>query len=434
MNFLTQLLNLPTLTLSFLIAILAITLLFHARYNEKTVEFGPTILTTTGIFATFVGIAIGLYDFNVANIQASVPSLLSGLKTAFWGSVAGVGGALTLKYRHFIFGVKHLDETVADAAGATIEDIVRELSAIRFALAGSEDTSLVSQLKLLRADTNDRLDALKKAQSEALAMLSQMGTQAIIEALRDVIKDFNAKINEQFGENFKHLNESVEKLVIWQEQHKQQVESMTQQLDELVNIANLATQDHKKVVDQTSTFSKTAADLATLLQSLEMQKEQIRTYTESLGVILANASDAIPKIENQIVQIASQLTSSFEKNTEILDMAIKNNAMQMQKSIEEAAQASTKLVEENSAALQRVMQNASQTSAKAHEEHMKQLAQMVAKSKEQIDILDAALAEELEKALEAFGRQLTALSEKFAEDYEPLTEKLRQIVSIAGRN
>ena len=63
-------------------------------YNEKAVSFGPTILTTLGIFATFLGIAFGLSEFDANNIQASVPALLGGLKTAFWASVAGVGGAL----------------------------------------------------------------------------------------------------------------------------------------------------------------------------------------------------------------------------------------------------------------------------------------------------------------------------------------------------
>lgn len=433
MTFFSHLSSLPALTLSFLAAIIIITLLFHVKYNEKTIELGPTILTTTGIFATFLGIAIGLYDFNENNIKDSVPSLLSGLKTAFWGSVAGVGGALTLKYRHFLFGVKTHNVSIEDNDESVVEEIVNELRAIRFSLSGTEDDSLISQVKLLRSDTNDRLDALKKAQTEALSMLSQMGTQAIIEALRDVIKDFNAKINEQFGENFKHLNESVEKLVIWQEKNKNQVEAMTDQLDELINIANLATEDHKKVVNQTTEFSKTAADLAALLKGLEVQKELIRSHTESLAKILATASDAMPKIESQITLIVNQLKNSFEKNTQLLDETLKSNSEQIQKTIDVTFKASVKLVEENSTALQRAMQNAADLSAKSHEEHVKQLNQMVAKSKEQIDVLDAALAQELEKALEAFGRQLTALSERFVEDYSPLVDKLRQIVGMLGR-
>ncbi len=73
----------PLHTSGFIVVILSLALLFHIRFTEKTVVAGPTILTTTGIFATFVGIAIGLSGFDVAHIQESVPALLSGLKTAF---------------------------------------------------------------------------------------------------------------------------------------------------------------------------------------------------------------------------------------------------------------------------------------------------------------------------------------------------------------
>ena len=43
------------------------------------------------------------------------------------------------------------------------------------------------------------------------------------------------------------------------------------------------------------------------------------------------------------------------------------------------------------------------------------------------------MTEELTKALESFGRQLAALSEKFVNDYTPLTERLRDILTIAEK-
>jgi len=41
--------------------------------------------------------------------------------------------------------------------------------------------------------------------------MAENNSKALIEALQEVIRDFNAKINEQFGENFKQLNEAVGK-------------------------------------------------------------------------------------------------------------------------------------------------------------------------------------------------------------------------------
>lgn len=103
---------LPQHTQLMLAAIFAFWLMFNVVYNEKAVAFGPTILTTLGIFATFLGIALGLSEFDASNIQASVPALLGGLKTAFWASVAGVGGALLLKFRHQFF-----DRAVVEGTG-----------------------------------------------------------------------------------------------------------------------------------------------------------------------------------------------------------------------------------------------------------------------------------------------------------------------------
>ena len=48
--------------------------------------------------------------------------------------------------------------------------------------------------------------------------------------------------------------------------------------------------------------------------------------------------------------------------------------------------------------------------------------------------LDTSMEDELNKALRAFGLQLTALSEKFVSDYSPLTDKLRDLVAIAQKS
>jgi hypothetical protein len=133
--------------------------------------------------------------------------------------VAGVGGALLLKFRHQFFD-RSITEGTGEGGEVTGADLARLLSGIQTALVGNEETSLITQIKLMRSDTNDRLDALKVAQLQALQELSKMGSQALVEALRDVIRDFNAKITEQFGDNFKALNEAVGKLLIWQERYR----------------------------------------------------------------------------------------------------------------------------------------------------------------------------------------------------------------------
>ena len=47
--------------------------------------------------------------------------------------------------------------------------------------------------------------------------------------------------------------------------------------------------------------------------------------------------------------------------------------------------------------------------------------------------LDQQMQQELSRSIEILGRNLASLSEKFVQDYRPLTERLREIVQIGGR-
>ena len=39
--------------------------------------------------------------------------------------------------------------------------------------------------------------------------MAKQNTEALVEAIRGAMEDFNSKINEHLGENFKQLNEGV---------------------------------------------------------------------------------------------------------------------------------------------------------------------------------------------------------------------------------
>ena len=59
--------------------------------------------------------------------------------------------------------------------------------------------------------------------------MTKNNTDALIKALEEVMRDFNARINEQFGENFRQLNEGVRRINEWQEQYRQQMDELAVQ-------------------------------------------------------------------------------------------------------------------------------------------------------------------------------------------------------------
>jgi hypothetical protein len=102
--------------------------------------------------------------------------------------------------------------------------------------------------------------------------MADNNSKALIEALKEVIRDFNAKINEQFGDNFKQLNLAVEKILVWQEAYRRQMaEMIDQQRTTTKNMAVAATR-YSELVQQAERFSITAAGLQALLTGLENQR------------------------------------------------------------------------------------------------------------------------------------------------------------------
>jgi DNA anti-recombination protein RmuC len=411
LNFFIAITTLPTPTLFFIGTIVIFTVYGNIKYSENVVAYAPTILTTIGIFATFLGIALGLHNFDTKNIQASVPDLLEGLKTAFWASVAGVGGALVIKLRHFFVMTTQKAVGTGIDGEVTATDLAQILQSIQQALVGNDDSTLVSQLKLSRQDTNDRLDALKKAQQEALLKLSEMGSKALVEALRDVITDFNNKITEQFGDNFKQLNEAVGKLLVWQEQYKEHIEEMTENHLEIVDSMAIASDNYSELVNKADTFTQVSSSLSTLLSSLEIQKQQLGSMLKSLADLLNSASGSLPEIEKKVISLTEQLSKSVENNQKEVNKALLENTQLMRDSIS----------------------NVGKDFSKINEDFNKHLGELAENTNKQVSVLDAALTEELKKSLESLGRQLAALSEKFVSDYSPLTDKLRTLVNIANK-
>lgn len=432
---------LPPVTLGFICFVSILTLGFHVRYKDQTITYGPTILTTTGIFATFLGIALGLAEFDSASIQNSVPALLDGLKTAFWASVFGVGGALSIKFRHLLLGSPASSGSGVDGE-ITPEDLAAILKGIQQALVGNDDSTIVSQLKLSRQDANDRLDALKKAQQEALLELSKLGSAQLVEALRDVIRDFNNKITEQFGDNFRQLNDAVGKLLVWQEQYKAHIEMTSAHQAGIVESMKSASDNYTELVTQAGIFVSISKTLAELLNSLETQKQQLIVSLRALADLLNTASAGLPKIESQVVELTRQLVASVTANQLEVNKALTENSELIRSSSEQAA----RLLATTTAANQKEVNDALATSvqfirtsiqgvgqdfAKINAEFNRQLADAAEKTKQQVAVLDAALTEELKKSLESLARQLAALSEKFVSDYLPLTQRLAEILKIA---
>jgi uncharacterized phage infection (PIP) family protein YhgE len=300
--------TLGVFTQAAIVCISLIGVALHVRWTRKSASLGPTLLTTLGIFFCFSGIAWGLLDFDPIDVKGSVPQLLRGIRTAFWASVAGIGWALTIKIRTLLLGSPPLAK-VGTSPGATVDDLAEQLSLLNRSVAGTNESTLVSQLKLLRTEANERLDRLNQSSERYAERMAEANAKALIEALSVVIKDFNTKLNDQFGQNFQSLNAAVEKLVTWQKQYEQQLNALIEQETATRKSMTEAALRYADLVNRSTIFTKTAESLRDLLVANEARSQQLYSSLWRVGEQAAMMADSLPKLEAKI----SEMTGNIEQ-------------------------------------------------------------------------------------------------------------------------
>jgi hypothetical protein len=304
-------------------------LLFHIRWSRRATALGPTILTTLGIFFCFAGIAWGLLDFDPKDVRNSVPHLLQGIRTSFWSSVVGIFWALTLKIRVALFGDATIPASGAQE-GSTVDDLTRLLVQLNRSIAGGDDSALLSQVKLLRADSNDRIDRLTGAFNRHAENIAEANSKSLVSALSEVVRDFNARINEQFGDNFRQLNSAVERLVSWQVQYEQQLKALIEQETATRENMTEAALRFTEIVNMASEFAAVARSLQNIVGGLSNQSEQLARALMILSGLIVEVKEGLPIIEQRIVQMIGRSEQGVRPNQGTLGAVSRHPAESIQ--------------------------------------------------------------------------------------------------------
>lgn len=307
------------------IGVLVISLLQGAKgRHSQFLEYAPTLMTSLGILGTFIGVVIGLLHFDTQNIDQSIPKLLDGLKTAFITSIVGMLAAMIFNAmdawkfapRRQANGVKH--EVTPSDIHAALEQQTALLQQLSQGLSGSEEGSLVGQVRFLRADVGDfsrdakafNVEFSRKLWQEMAnfaEMMSRSATSLIIEALQQVIQDFNNNLMEQFGENFKALDASVKKLVDWQIEYKSQVEQMSEQYQQSVDSLVSTRQAVAGIWEECKEIPVAMAELRDVLLVNQHQIQELQRHLDAFIQMRDAAVNAVPTIQAKVEEIGDQL-------------------------------------------------------------------------------------------------------------------------------
>ncbi|MBW1650895.1 MAG: MotA/TolQ/ExbB proton channel family protein [Deltaproteobacteria bacterium] len=400
--------------------------LFRKRTN-KIIAILPNVAVSIGILGTFYGVFIGLLNFDVSKINDSIPKLLEGLKLAFTTSIAGLIASIILK---FVFEFK---ATLEDSKNNVQQDdpveLLKEIvsginslekssreveKSIVSCFRSDEEYSLISQLKLIRQEIIDTKREMSDSFENFAEKIAESNTDALIKALEKVINEFNVKLNELTNESFKNLSAAMIKLTEWQENYKtyidqteDKINTLLNQMSQTVTVLNDTSERISKIdnnlenIDSTlSGISVSAEDISNHLESLKLQNEVLKETITSIKQIGEEAKRVLPTINEQLNNLTDKLETSVLKVT--------------------------KKLESNSSVVTDFVNDSTKDIQKAVDSYTEKI-------QSSIEDIDKGLEEELSKALNSLAGSLASLSAKFVEDYEPLTERLREIVKLSEK-
>lgn len=335
-----------------------------------------------------------------------------------------------------------------ESADASREQMLQ----LRSAISSEGDSSLLTQVQKMRTTIQDGQAELTKEFRQFAEHMVENNQKAIVEALGEVIRDFNQNLTEQFGENFKELNSAVASLVEWQENYREHVEGLQERLDAAVTSIAATQEALSKVEEHSSSIPTAIEKLEPALIGMNAQSEVLQANLDAISQLRDKAIEAFPVIEANLEMVTSDLNASVkgavEKSQSALSQSqatfdqISTGYSALLSSAEEAQGAFSKGVSDT---MTQMNENASKEFTRHGElieaaagEAQKAIQESWASSSEKInqqfEDFDKQMQQELQRSLELLGSNLASLSEKFVADYSPLTDKLRDLVNATRVN
>lgn len=280
--------------------------------HKRTIDAFPSIVSTLGVFGTFLGITIGLAGFDVSDLTRSIPILLGGLKTAFYTSLCGMGGSLLL--RHFCTDIKFDKEdggiSSTDAAIKELGKGVRDMS-----------TTLVSAITV----TRNVVKQMGDAQTSFYTQLIEM----------------NKSNNEKQG----NIDSTLSRLALIQGEQMASLRNVALSLTSIDSANKRLEESIGEIVDaqsaNASTFDEMNDELKKFSQILRSEVDEIEDKMEDTNKLLSEKfdefSDLLKKSNTEVlVEVMKKVTEEFQKQmNDLISRLVQENFAKLNDSVEQ---------------------------------------------------------------------------------------------------
>lgn len=312
--------------------------------HKRLIDYFPTIVSTLGVLFTFAGITIGLVHFNPNNLNASIPLLLQGLKTAFFTSLLGMFGSIILSS---IIN-KLFDDNVADDSEVAATRVVNALEQMSNT-STQAITDLRDQVKQQGIDQSafhrvvgDNFDKIKENDTSLAAVISTLAAE---------LQGFGNKVNS--------LTSALDTLITLQRSQdgsvadiKGSIASLTSSLGNIEESAAGQLAALTAVVAQTASIPNIDTNVGEVLDvtsGMSTAQDEISAEVKSFGDKL---HAEVVEIEDGMAKTNKLLEQKFDEFSELLKKSNTEALVEVMKKVTEEFQTQmnaliNKLIQEN---------------------------------------------------------------------------------------
>ena len=312
--------------------------------HKRLIDYFPTIVSTLGVLFTFAGITIGLVHFNPNNLNASIPLLLQGLKTAFFTSLLGMFGSIILSS---IIN-KLFDDNVADDSEVAATRVVNALEQMSNT-STQAITDLRNQVKQQGIDQSafhrvvgDNFDKIKENDTSLAAVISTLAAE---------LQGFGNKVNS--------LTSALDTLITLQRSQDGSVADIKGSIASLTSsLGNIEESTAGQLAALTAVVAQTASipnidtnvgEVLDVTSGMSTAQDEISAEVKSFGDKL---HAEVVEIEDGMAKTNKLLEQKFDEFSELLKKSNTEALVEVMKKVTEEFQTQmnaliNKLIQEN---------------------------------------------------------------------------------------
>ena len=398
-------------------ALLVVMFVYGLWDKQRFGRVAPGLMISLGILGTFCGIYLSLYplDFTPGNMNDSVTQLLGGMRTAFFTSLAGIFSSILFRVIERIKAPRNIDDTIKQQMTPEQQLVIEKLESIRRAIAGDEDSSLVTQLQYIRNENRDaikKLDQLTESiQNALIASLDDLireVREVIAKQLKDSIEALISRIEEalieQFGKTFIEFNQATQSIKKWQEENRQHVHQLTRAFE-------LSARGIERIAKNCESIPATMQSLSEIMIAVNREVNTLHGLLDSFAKLGEQAEKSFPLIKQNLDKIGMDLANSARGFSDL--------RRELQAIFESAQESLKSIAEEH-------LKNVDQV-AKAMTQTMKEES-----AKSSLHVQDL-----VRKTLKEFGENIAseanAVARGFGENMLSIAEKCAKMIEQSGR-